>query len=130
MNLIIVRTYYVNLLRTFLGHVRNNQRHNKSNLFHIKSKDISENLGATCVGFDNTSTNFGIQNSLKTSIIFYNDSIYLSGCPCRVIHNDAQKDMMIDQYWLDKSAKRKSSLSFCKFCDLDYCVIINHINTR
>lgn len=38
---------------------------------------------------------------------------------------------MIDQYWLDKSAKRKSSLlSFCKFCDLDYCVIINRINTR
>ena len=75
---------------------------------------------STSVGADNFSTNIGIRNLLKTSIIARNDSIYFSGCPCNIIHNSVQKgseafackrkfdfeDMRIDQYyWFDKSIK-------------------------
>ena len=75
---------------------------------------------STSVGADNFSTNIGIRNLLKTSIIACNDSIYFSGCPCNIIHNSVQKgseafackskfdfeDMRIDQYyWFDKSIK-------------------------
>ena len=46
---------------------------------------------STSAGIVITSANIDIRNSLKTSIIAHNDSIYFSGCPCHIIHNDFQK---------------------------------------
>ena len=82
-------------------------------------------LHCTSVDVDNTSTNIGIRNSLKTRIIARNEAIYFSGCPCHIIHNSAQKggeasektcgfdveDLVINLfYWFEKSTMRKNTL--------------------
>ena len=91
-----------------------------------------------CVGFsvDNTSTNLGKRNSIKTRVLAENQECYFLGCPFHIIHNTAHKgssaftkvtgfdveDFCIDLYYFfDKISKRKSILeSYCKFCDQEY----------
>ena len=103
-------------------------------------------MHCSSISVDNTSTNIGIQNSLKTRIIVRNEAIYFSGCQCHIIHNSEKKggeafektcgfdveDLVIDLfYWFEKSTKRKNTLkSFCSFCDQDYRSVIKHVNTR
>lgn len=46
---------------------------------------------ANCIAIavDNASVNVGSNNSLKTRLTAANPSIYVSGCPCHIIHNAA-----------------------------------------
>ena len=48
-------------------------------------------MHCSSISVDNTSTNIGIQNSLKTRIIVRNEAIYFSGCQCHIIHNSEKK---------------------------------------
>ena len=100
----------------------------------------------TSLGVDNTNTNVGNRNSVKTRVLKKNDSIFIAGCPCHMLHNTASKgsvaftsvlkfdveDMCIDLFhWFDKSTKRKQELlEFCLFCDTEYLEIVKHISIR
>lgn len=48
-----------------------------------------------CVGLgvDSTSVNMGCRNSIKTEarVLNMNPAIYIMGCPCHIVHNDALK---------------------------------------
>ena len=45
----------------------------------------------TLLGLDNTNTNIGNRNSIKTKALEKNPTIKISGCPCHVLHNAAMK---------------------------------------
>lgn len=101
-----------------------------------------------CVAFgvDNTNSNIGAKNSIKSRVTQVNPSIYFVGCPCHIIHNAAQKsaeafrdvsgidveECCVDHYcWFDKSTKRKGQLDqYSTFCDTAYRGFIKHINVR
>ena len=100
----------------------------------------------TALGVDNTSVNIGVRNSIKSRVLQKNKATYISGCPCHIIHNAAQKgaqsycssskfdaeNFLIDLYfWFEHSTKRKNELrSFCDFCDQQYRSVIKHVSTR
>ncbi|XP_041470149.1 uncharacterized protein LOC121419757 [Lytechinus variegatus] len=101
-----------------------------------------------CVGLgvDNTSVNMGCRNSIKTRVLQKNETTYVMGCGCHIVHNTAGKasdafeqvsgfnveEMAIDIfYWFDKSTKRKAALlDYCIFCDQEYRRVLKHVNTR
>ena len=101
-----------------------------------------------CVGFglDNTSVYLGKRNSIKRRVGQQVESVYFVGCQCHLAHNVACKasdslqsivhfdveDIAVDMcYWIDKSAKRKATLSdFCTFCDVEYKAVVKQVNTR
>ena len=107
--------------------------------------DISWN-NCTTFGVDNTNTNIGAKNSIKSRVTEINPSVYFVGCPCHIIHNAAQKaaeafgdvsqfdieECCIDHfYWFDKSTKRKGQLEeYSSFCDTMYRGFIKHINVQ
>ena len=88
------------------------------------------------MGMDNTSVNLGINNSIMTRVLEKNNSVYINGCLCHIIHNIANKgassvaletvfdieDMLIDAFhWFDKSNKRKNTVQeFCEFMEKEY----------
>ena len=94
----------------------------------------------TGLGVDNTNSNIGAHNSLKQKGLLKNKHIFVSGCPCHILHNAASKastafseiakfdveDHSVDlYYWFDKSSKRKSALlEYYEFCDQEYEEII------
>ena len=100
------------------------------------------------IGFsvDNTSTNLGKQNSVKTRVLKRNQECYFLGCPCHIIHNTSHKglsaftkvtdfdveDFCIDLYYFfDKSSKRKCILqSYSEFCHEEYRQILKHVTVR
>ena len=100
----------------------------------------------TSFGVDNTNTNIGAKNSLKSRTLEKNPAIYFVGCPCHIIHNAAQKAgdgfrgetrfdveaCCIDHYyWFDKSTKRKGGMEkHAAFCDTEYRGFIKHVNVR
>ena len=43
------------------------------------------------IGLDNTNVNIGRKNSLKSRILEENESVYIQGCPCHIIHNTAKQ---------------------------------------
>lgn len=100
----------------------------------------------TSFGVDNTNTNIGARNSLKTRVLEKNPAVYFVGCPCHIIHNAAQKagnefckatgfdveSCCIDHYyWFDKSTRRKGGMEkYSEFCDTEYRGFIKHVNVR
>ena len=46
-----------------------------------------------CVGLgvDNTSVNMSCRNSIKTRVLEKNPAIYITGCPCHIVHNTTAK---------------------------------------
>ena len=111
----------------------------------LSKHDIQWN-NCTGLGVDNTNSNVGRHNSLKTRVLGKNGSVYISGCPCHIIHNTAEKasqefqkvvkfsvrDMCIHLYhYFDKSTKRKQTLQeYCTFCDVDFLEMIRYVPTR
>ena len=101
-----------------------------------------------CVAFsvDNTNTNVGSRNSIKTRVSQEIPATYFVGCPCHMIHHTANKaaeafgaeskfdieDLLVDLfYWFDKSTNRKNELfQYCAFCDVRYRKVIKHVSTR
>ena len=45
----------------------------------------------TSLGLDNTNTNIGNRNSIKTKALDKNPTIKISGCPCHVLYNAVMK---------------------------------------
>ena len=41
------------------------------------------------VGLDKTAVNVGKQNSVMTLVLVKNKNIFITGCPCHIIHNTA-----------------------------------------
>lgn len=123
-----------------------------------KPKDIFEVINNTltrfeipwdnCVAFgiDNTNSNIGAKNSIKSRVTQGNPSIYFVGCPCHIIHNAAQKSaeaflmhlwiwrwrmLHWPLFWFDKSTKWKGMLDkYATFCDTPFRGFIKHINVR
>ena len=77
----------------------------------------------TGLGLDNTNSNIDVHNSIKQKALLKNPSIFVSGCPCHILHNAVSKantaeiskfdveDHSVDiYYWFNKSSKCKSCL--------------------
>ena len=87
----------------------------------------------TGLGVDSTNSNIGTHNSLKQKGLLKNKHIFVSSCPCHILHNAASKastafceivkfDVEVHSvdlyYWFDKSSKSKSAiLEYYEFCD-------------
>ena len=95
------------------------------------------------MGMDNLSVNLGINNSIMTPVLEKNNSVYVNGCPCHIIHDTANKgansfaletgfdieDMLVDVFnWFDKSNKRKNILE--EFMVQEYKKIIKYVSTH
>lgn len=109
-------------------------------------KDNIPWTNCVAVGVDNTNTNIGSRNSIKSRVLSYNPATYFNGCPCHLAHiaaskgNDAYvrttgfnaEDLAIDlYYWFEKSTKRKGVLNdFYGFCDMEYSNLIRHVSVR
>ena len=107
--------------------------------------ELSWNL-VTGLGVDNTNSNVGAHNSIKQKAFLKNPNIFVSGCPCHILHNSASKagrefskiakfdieDHSVDlYYWFERSSKRKSALlEYYEFCDQDYEEVIRYVSTR
>jgi hypothetical protein len=96
---------------------------------------------------DNTSVNLGVRNSLKVMTTAKHGGIYVFGCPCHILHNNAAKactafsksvaefdmqDLCVDTYyWFQYSRQSKAGLEeFCTFCDTEYKQVIRYCSTR
>jgi hypothetical protein len=101
-------------------------------IFGVIDRKLSELIAVpnpwdhcTSFGVDNTSTNIGVRNSIKTKVLSKNSAVFFSGCPCHILHNAAQKaaiaftleskfeleEFIVDlYYWFDGSTKRKNGL--------------------
>ena len=100
-----------------------------------------------CVGFsvDNTSTNMGIRNSIKSRALEKNDNCCFIGCPIHIHYNTAYgsstftkvsgvdaEDFRVNLYhFFDISFKRKSVLmEYTQFCNQEFRKILEHLNVR
>ena len=59
------------------------------------NEKVKENVipweNCTAFGVDNTNSNIGAKNSVKSRLTQVNPAVYFVGCPCHIIHNTAQK---------------------------------------
>ena len=111
----------------------------------LRKNELSWDM-VTSIGLDNTNTNIGDHNSIKSCALERNPEIVIFGCPCHILHNAASKaadafatvsdfgikDHCVDLcYWFDKSSKQKSILKeYYDFCDQDYQEVIKYISTQ
>ena len=109
-------------------------------------RDSIDWLNVIAVGLDNTATNMGCNNSIKTRVLGKNSDIFITGCSCHLSHLAASKgadafssetgfdieDHEVDiYYYFRKSTKRKGVLlEFLDFVDLEWGEIIRYVSTR
>ena len=97
-------------------------------------------LNVIAVGLDNTATNMGCNNSIKTHVLAKIPDIFVAGCNCHLTHLAASEgadafsagtgfdveDHEVDvYYYFSKSTKRK--LEFLDFVDLEWAEIIRYV---
>ena len=94
------------------------------------------------VGCDNASVMTGKYKDVAKFVADQNGSVFISGCPCHLVHIAAQKaaeklpikfeDLLIDiYYYLDKSSKRNLELKNCQLmCEIKAHKILKHVSTR
>ena len=54
-------------------------------------RDSIDWVNVIAVGFDNTATNMGCNNSIKTRILGKNSDVFIAGCNCQLSHLAASK---------------------------------------
>ena len=115
----------------------------------MESKLIDDEISwshVVSLSVDNTNSMVGIHNSLASRCRSHNPEIFLSRCPCHLVHIAAShahdafseiagvnvEDLLIDlYYWFDKSTKRKGVLAeYMEFCNQEYAKILKHGSTR
>ncbi|XP_063053561.1 zinc finger BED domain-containing protein 5-like [Engraulis encrasicolus] len=95
---------------------------------------------------DNAAVNLGGRNSIKTRALKENPAMFILGCPCHIVHNNASaagavyeeitgfdiEEMAVDiGHWFRSSTKRKNKLNeFCEFCDATYMEVLLHVSIR
>ena len=101
---------------------------------------------AVSLSVDNTNSMIGKHNLLASRCRENNPEIFVSGCPCHLVHiaagnaHDAFaevtginiEELQIDiYYWFEKSTKRKGALTeYMDFCGQDYAKVLKHVSTR
>ena len=107
----------------------------------LKKHDIS---WQNCMGFaaDNASVMTGIHKGVAFYIWKMSPSVFITGCPCHLMHLAAGKaadtleveigHLLIDiYYYLEKSSKRKQALKLLQDqFDLEDYKVIKHVCTR
>ena len=112
----------------------------------ILTKNGVQWKNCTSLGLNNTNTNIGNQNFIKTKALEKNPTVKISGCPCHVLHSTAMKasatfakitkfdieDHCADlHYWFEKLIRRKSALEeYCVPCDTESAEVIRYASTR
>ena len=93
-------------------------------------------------GCDNASVMIGKHKGVAKFVADQNGSVFISGCPCHLVHIAAQKaaeklpikfeDLLIDiYYYLDESSKRNLELKNCQLlCEIKAHKILKHVATR
>ena len=98
------------------------------------------------LGVDNTNSMIGKNNSFASWCRQRNPDIFVSGCPCHLVHIAASnghdsfakviganiEDLHIDlYYWFERSTKRKGVLlEYMELCGHEYAKILKHVSTR
>ncbi|XP_064612974.1 uncharacterized protein LOC135476774 [Liolophura sinensis] len=99
---------------------------------------------SNCLAFgtDNANVMVGCRKGVYAFILGQEPSIYLSGCPCHLLHHAAEKaascfpfsidNILVDTYYyLDKSSKRQTELdSLQTLYEVNHREIIKHVPTR
>ena len=101
---------------------------------------------AVSLSVDNTNSMIGKNHSFASRCRQRNPDIFVSGCPCHLVHIAAGnghdsfakvigvniEDLHIDlYYWFEKSTKRKGVLlGYMEFCGHEYSKILKHVSTR
>ena len=119
---VMTKFYNVNYMKGWDASTAQALFHSVDNI--LRKNDVQWN-NCTLLGLDNTNTNTGDQNSIKTKALEKNPIIKIPGCPCQVLHNAAMKastafakitkfdieDHCVDlHYCFEKSSKQKSAL--------------------
>ena len=116
------------------------------NIFNLLNREfVKYNIPwGNCVSFgcDNASVMTGKHKGVAKFVADQNENIYISGCPCHLVHIAAQKaaqkipikfeDLLVDiYYYLDKSSKRNLELKNCQLmCEIKTHKILKHVSTR
>ena len=96
---------------------------------------------AVSLSVDNTNSIIGKNNSFASWCRQRNPDIFVSGCPCHLVHIAARnghdsfvniEDLHIDlYYWFERSTKRKGVLlEYMELCGHEYAKILKHVSTR
>ena len=101
---------------------------------------------AVSLSVDNTNSMIGKNNSFASWCRQKNPDIFVSGCPCHLVHIAASnghdsfakviganiEDLHIDlYYWFERSTKRKGVLlEYMELCGHEYAKILKHVSTR
>ncbi|VDI23085.1 Hypothetical predicted protein [Mytilus galloprovincialis] len=116
------------------------------NIFNLLNREfVKYNIPwGNCVSFgcDNASVMTGKHKGVDKFVADQNENIYISGCPCHLVHIAAQKtaqkipikfeDLLVDiYYYLDKSYKRNLELKNGQLmCEIKTHKILKHVSTR
>uniref|UniRef100_H3AZH4 DUF4371 domain-containing protein n=1 Tax=Latimeria chalumnae TaxID=7897 RepID=H3AZH4_LATCH len=95
---------------------------------------------------DNAAVNVGKNNSLSVCFKVKNESIYVNGCPCRVLHNAAQHAskafteasiflyrtfrLTCKYYFQGCMPRQVGAAEFAGFCDQEYWCVLKYASTR
>lgn len=97
-------------------------------------------------GLDNTNSNMGCYNSLKSRILKENSSCFVAGCNCHLVHLAAGKggkayasisgfnceEHQVDLYYFFKGSSRRKGIlvEYLEFVELDWDNFVRYVKTR
>ena len=98
------------------------------------------------IGLDNTNSNMGIRNSIKSRILQKNSEVFVAGCSCHLAHFAAgagsqayqgvtdfeMKDHQVDMYYFFKNSTRRKGilLEYLEFMGQEWEHMSHFVQTR